>query len=485
MVILRPNFERGKNTMKRKLTKIVATISDRRCDVDFIKRLYDEGVNVVRLNTAHQSHADTLKVIENVRKVSDKIALLLDTKGPEIRTTESQLEIPVKGGDIIKIKGEPSQATTPDMICVTYPDFVADVPVGSCILIDDGSVEMTVVDKNDQFLACEVKNEGVIEGKKSVNIPSVHIKLPALSQKDKEYIKFAVENGIDFIAHSFVRSKNDVLAVQQILDEYHSEIKIIAKIENQDGVDNIDEILDVAYGVMVARGDLAIEVPREKIPGIQKMLIDKCATRRKPVIVATQMLHSMIKNPSPTRAEVTDIATAIYEGTDAIMLSGETAYGKYPVEAVQTMSRIALEVESQNDAYRDRDITVLTNKVAAMLIKYSVKSATQLNAKAIVADTTSGRTVRNLTGFRGNVPIFALCYRESTMRELALSFGVFCQMVQRRDNTDDFLKENLSNMIQGGLLASDDLIVILAGSFGRCRAANFIRIIEAGELNNQ
>lgn len=485
MVILRPNFERGKNTMKRKLTKIVATISDRRCDVDFIKRLYDEGVNVVRLNTAHQSHADTLKVIENVRKVSDKIALLLDTKGPEIRTTESQIEIPVKGGDIIKIKGEPSQATTPDMICVTYPDFVADVPVGSCILIDDGSVEMTVVDKNDQFLACEVKNEGVIEGKKSVNIPSVHIKLPALSQKDKEYIKFAVENGIDFIAHSFVRSKNDVLAVQQILDEYHSEIKIIAKIENQDGVDNIDEILDVAYGVMVARGDLAIEVPREKIPGIQKMLIDKCATRRKPVIVATQMLHSMIKNPSPTRAEVTDIATAIYEGTDAIMLSGETAYGKYPVEAVQTMTRIALEVESQNDAYRDRDITVLTNKVAAMLIKYSVKSATQLNAKAIVADTTSGRTVRNLTGFRGNVPIFALCYRESTMRELALSFGVFCQMVQRRDNTDDFLKENLSNMINSGLLNREDLIVILAGSFGRSRAANFIRIIEAGELDNQ
>lgn len=485
MVILRPNFERGKNTMKRKLTKIVATISDRRCDVDFIKRLYDEGVNVVRLNTAHQSHADTLKVIENVRKVSDKIALLLDTKGPEIRTTESQIEIPVKGGDIIKIKGEPSQATTPDMICVTYPDFVADVPVGSCILIDDGSVEMTVVDKNDQFLACEVKNEGVIEGKKSVNIPSVHIKLPALSQKDKEYIKFAVENGIDFIAHSFVRSKNDVLAVQQILDEYHSEIKIIAKIENQDGVDNIDEILDVAYGVMVARGDLAIEVPREKIPGIQKMLIDKCAKRRKPVIVATQMLHSMIKNPSPTRAEVTDIATAIYEGTDAIMLSGETAYGKYPVEAVQTMTRIALEVESQNDAYRDRDITVLTNKVAAMLIKYSVKSATQLNAKAIVADTTSGRTVRNLTGFRGNVPIFALCYRESTMRELALSFGVFCQMVQRRDNTDDFLKENLSNMINSGLLNREDLIVILAGSFGRSRAANFIRIIEAGELDNQ
>lgn len=485
MVILRPNFERGKYTMKRKLTKIVATISDRRCDVDFIKKLYEEGMNVVRLNTAHQSHADTLRVIENVRKVSDKIALLLDTKGPEIRTTEADCEIPVKGGDIVKIKGKPGQATTPDMICVTYPDFVNDVPVGSRILVDDGSVEMVVIDKNDECLTCEVKNEGSIEGKKSVNIPSVHIKLPALSQKDIEYIKFAVENGIDFIAHSFVRSKNDVLAVQQILDQYNSGIKIIAKIENQDGVDNIDEILDVAYGVMVARGDLAIEVPREKIPGIQKMLIDKCAKRRKPVIVATQMLHSMIKNPSPTRAEVTDIATAIYEGTDAIMLSGETAYGKYPVEAVQTMTRIALEVESQNDAYRDRDITVLTNKVAAMLIKYSVKSATQLNAKAIVADTTSGRTVRNLTGFRGNVPIFALCYRESTMRELALSFGVFCQMVQRRDNTDDFLKENLSNMINSGLLNREDLIVILAGSFGRSRAANFIRIIEAGELDNQ
>jgi len=466
----------------QKLTKIVATVSDRKCDVEFIQNLYDSGVNVVRLNTAHQTYDDTLRVIENVRKVSKKIALLLDTKGPEIRTTKVVDEIPVRGGDLIKIKGAPDVKSTKEMICVNYEGFVKDVPLKSRILIDDGELELCVVDKTDDHLICKVKNTGLIEGRKSVNIPSVHIKLPSLSEKDRGYVKFAIDNDLDFIAHSFVRNKEDVLAIQSILDEHNSKIKIIAKIENQDGIDNIDEILDHAYGVMIARGDLAIEVPREKIPFVQKQLIKKCAIRRKPVIVATQMLHSMIKNPRPTRAEVSDIATAIFDGTDAIMLSGETAYGNYPIEAVETMTRIAIEVEKENDKFLDPGYTILTNDVSSYLSKAAVKASIRMNANAIIADTTTGRTVRNLTGYRGFVPVYAMTYIERTMRELALSYGVHSHYIDPEKSTDAFLRSSTAILVEHNHIKKEDRIVFLAGSFGKSRGANFIQVLEAHEI---
>ncbi|HOK51966.1 MAG TPA: pyruvate kinase, partial [Bacteroidales bacterium] len=313
-----------------KKTKIIATISDRRCEPEFIRELYEEGMNVVRINTAHQSFEDAKRVIDNVRKVSDKIAILVDTKGPEIRTNGVVEVYEVRTGDRIVVRGSVDEPSHPGYIYVNYPEFVADVPVDSHILIDDGSLELIVREKDEHSLYCEVQNDGKIESRKSVNVPSVSFRLPSLSEKDKEFVKFCIQEDVDFIAHSFVRNKEDVLAIQQILDEHKSAIKIIAKIENQQGVDNIDEILDYVYGVMVARGDLAIEIPYEKIPGIQRMIISKCIARRKPVIVATQMLHSMIEHPRPTRAEVSDIANAIFSHTDAIMLSGETAYGKYP-----------------------------------------------------------------------------------------------------------------------------------------------------------
>lgn len=465
-----------------KLTKIVATVSDRRCDVEFIQQLYDSGMNVVRLNTAHQTHDDTLKVVKNVRAVSEKIALLLDTKGPEIRTTKADEEIIVKAGDIVKIKGDPNQNTTSQMVCVSYPGFVNDVPVSSRILIDDGEIELCVTDKTPEYLICQVKNEGVIEGKKSVNIPSVHIKLPSLSDKDREYVLFAIENKLDFIAHSFVRNKEDVLAIQDILDQHNSDIKIIAKIENQDGIDNIDEILQYAYGVMIARGDLAIEVPRERIPFIQKQIIKKCAARRRPVIVATQMLHSMIKNPRPTRAEVTDIATAIFDGTDAIMLSGETAYGKYPVEAVKTMRRIAIEVEKDKQQFVNNEITVLTTDVSAYLSRLAVKSAIRLNAAAIIVDTTTGRTVRNVTGFRGAVRVFAIAYKKRTMRELALSYGIEAKFMEPLKDTDRFIENSTQMLVNDGSIKEDDRVIVLAGSFGESRGANFIQVIEVSDV---
>ncbi|MBI9068184.1 MAG: pyruvate kinase [Salinivirgaceae bacterium] len=468
----------------QKLTKIVATISDRKCDVEFLQSLHQAGMNVVRLNTAHQSHEDSLRVVENVRKVSDKIALLLDTKGPEIRTTKAEEEISVTNGDIIKIKGAPNQTSTREMVCVSYEGFVNDVPVESRILIDDGEIELCVTDKKEDYLICEVKNTGLIEGRKSVNIPSVHIKLPSLSEKDRGYVKFAIDHDLDFIAHSFVRNKEDLLAIQEILDEHNSQIKIIAKIENQDGIDNIDEILDHSYGIMIARGDLAIEVPREKIPFYQKQLIKKCIDKRKQVIVATQMLHSMIKNPRPTRAEVSDIATAIFDGTDAIMLSGETAYGKYPLESVQVMTKIALEVEKDKEEYVNADYSVLTNEVSAYLSKAAVKTAIRMEATAIVADTTTGRTVRNVTGFRGKVVVFALAYSKRTMRELALSYGIYASYIEPLKDTDTFLYTSTTKLLNEGFLKENDRVVFLAGSFGKSRGANFIQILDVQDILN-
>ena len=328
-----------------KHTKIVATVSDQRCDVAFVEALYKAGMNVVRLNTAHMMEEGLTRVVNNVRTVSDRIGILMDTKGPEVRTTTTvnKEPIPFKTGEIVKVIGNPDQETSHDCICVSYKNFVNDLAIGSDILIDDGDLEMKVTGKSGDCLLCEIQNDATLGSRKSVNVPGVRINLPSLTEKDRNNILWAIDHDLDFIAHSFVRNKQDVLDIQRILDERNSPIKIIAKIENQEGVDNIEEILEVAYGVMIARGDLGIEVPAEKIPGIQRMLIRKCVEVKKPVIVATQMLHSMINNPRPTRAEVTDIANAIYYRTDALMLSGETAYGKYPIEAVQTMTKVLVK----------------------------------------------------------------------------------------------------------------------------------------------
>ncbi|MBR9998250.1 MAG: pyruvate kinase [Cyclobacteriaceae bacterium] len=447
----------------RKKTKIVATISDKKCDVDLIHKLRDNGLNVVRLNTAHMDFNSAMKVIKDVRAVSDSIAILIDTKGPEIRTTSSDGPIHVTFGDRIKLKGDPDSNTTASCLNVNYKNFVQDVPAGSRILIDDGSVELVVLQKENDHLICEVKNQGVIEGRKSVNIPSVHVTLPSLSEKDRDFIVFAIEHDLDFIAHSFVRSKKDVLAIQEILDEKKSQIKIIAKIENQQGVDNIDEILDYAYGIMVARGDLAVEIPQEKIPGIQKQLIEKCMRRRKPVIIATQMLHSMIRNPRPTRAEISDVANAIYDGTDAIMLSGETAYGDYPVESVRTMSEIAIETEKIKPSIIELPQVVLNSDVTALLTIAAVKASVELNAKAIICDTMDGRSIRAMAAYRGRNIIFAQCYKKRVMRELALSYGVYPNYQDLTDRNLDFVLPAINILLKNWDVRQDDRIVVVAG----------------------
>jgi pyruvate kinase len=380
--------------MMLKQTKIVASISDERCEVEFIRDLFDAGMNVVRMNTAHASREGFEKLINNVREVSNRIAILMDTKGPEVRTTPLQggEPIPFKIGDRVKVVGNPALETTREQIAVSYPGFVNDLSVGGDILIDDGDLELKVIEKTDDYLLCEAQNEATLGNRKSVNVPGVRINLPSLTEKDRNNILYAIEKDIDYIAHSFVRNKQDVLDIRQILDQYGSDIRIIAKIENQEGVDNIDEILEVADGVMVARGDLGIEVPQERIPGIQRLLIKKCILAKKPVIVATQMLHTMIKNPRPTRAEVTDIANAIYYRTDALMLSGETAYGKYPVEAVKTMAKIAAQAEKDKLAENDIRIPLIdgSNDVTAFLAKQAVKATSKLNIRAIITDSFSG-----------------------------------------------------------------------------------------------
>ena len=336
-----------------KQTKIVASISDRRCDQDFIRKLFFAGMNVVRMNTAHATEEGIRTIVKNVRAVSPHIGIMIDTKGPEVRTTGVEEPIHYNIGDVVRIFGRPEMETSHDIVNLSYRDIAADVKVGDDILFDDGELDMKVVDIQGPMLVAEVQNEGVLGSHKSVNVPGEHIDLPALTEKDRKNIELAIELDIDFIAHSFVRNAADVKAVQDILDAHNSDIKIISKIENQEGVDNIDEIINACYGIMIARGDLGIEVPIEKIPGIQRRIIAKCVKAQKPVIVATQMLHTMIKNPRPTRAEVTDIANAIFYRTDALMLSGETASGKYPLEAVQTMARIAEQAEKDKSPLND------------------------------------------------------------------------------------------------------------------------------------
>lgn len=461
---------------KMKKTKIVATISHMNCSEDFIRALWSAGMNVVRLNSAHQSFEGALEIVRCVRAVSDRIAILMDTKGPQIRTLPMEKPFAVVKDQLVKICGEGKCKNPSECISVNHPGFVGNVPVGSRILIDDGAVELSVIEVDGDALQCRVMNTGEIKGRKSVNVPNVPVDLPSVSERDKQYINFAVENNLDFIAHSFVRDRADVEAVQSILDNLGSAMKIIAKIENQSGVDSIDEILDVAYGVMVARGDLAIEIPFEKVPGVQKMLINKCVERRKPVVVATQMLHSMIDNPRPTRAEVNDVAGAIYDQADAVMLSGETAIGAYPVESVKLMAAIAKEVEESEDKLNDIPIVVINNAVSAYLIKAAVEGAVDLDAKSIIADTTSGRTIRSLAAYRGNRTINAQCYLKSTMRHLALSYGVHARYMEAGHLNHDFVGNALHQLRSEGIFSDQDRVVIVAGNFGRSRGVSFVEI---------
>jgi pyruvate kinase len=466
-----------------KSTKIVATISDIRCEVDFLGQLYAEGMNVVRMNSAHIQREGFERIVNNTRAVSKDLAILMDTKGPEIRTTKIENDsIDLVTGDIVKVVGNPDLFTTKECIAVNYPFFVRDLHIGDSILFDDGEIDLKVDSKTEEYLLCSVQNNGNLGSRKSVNVPGVRINLPSLTEKDRTNILLAIEMDLDFIAHSFVRNKQDVLEIQKILDAHNSEIKIIAKIENQEGVDNIDEILEAAYGVMVARGDLGIEVAQEKIPGIQRRLIRKCVQAKKPVIVATQMLHTMIKNPRPTRAEVTDIANAIYYRTDAVMLSGETAYGKYPIEAVRTMASIAKEAEKTKMSENDIPIPIDTNDLTSFLSNAAVETCTKLGTKAIITDTYTGRTTRYLAAYRGFAPILSICYHERMVRQLALSYGVFPMYQAEGGNTQQYFLTALQDLIKKGFITEEDSVCYLSGSYGMGLGTTFLEVNKVSNI---
>lgn len=460
----------------QKFTKIVATVSDKRCDVEFIRSLAEAGVNVVRMNSAHLDYDGFKKIVDNTRAASESIAIMMDTKGPEIRTTVTTDGNPVhftRGQDITVI-GDPDGITTPCRICLNYRDISRVLQTGDRLLIDDGELGFRVTDVDGNVVHAVAENEGDLGSRKSVNLPGVTIDLPAVTERDRTNIGYAAELGVDFIAHSFVRSADDVRTVRKILDSLGSNIKIISKIENQDGIDNFDSILAESYGIMVARGDLGIEVAAERIPGIQAMMIRKCITAHKPVIVATQMLHTMIEHPRPTRAEISDVANAVYQRADAMMLSGETAYGKYPVEAVRTMTRVAREVES---SLRDTmDVPPLVDRdITSFLAHEAVMSEGKVNTRAIFTDAYRGVSARFIASFRGNSPTFAICHNRDVMRRLALSYGVSAYYIPESEKfTPGHSVEAVRRIVADGHLGLHERIAYLTGTSSGARALEIL-----------
>ncbi|MBT8045533.1 MAG: pyruvate kinase [Pontiella sp.] len=459
-----------------KQTKIICTLSANRGDQSFIQELFDAGMNVARLNTAHISLEEADTLLNNIRSVSDRIGVLIDTKGPEVRTCEIENDIEVITGETVRISGKHVPAGG---FKVNYEDFTDDVPDGSAILIDDGEIYLTVTSREEDELVCRAENDGAIKNRKSINVPNIELDLPALTERDAEFIDWATRTDIEFIAHSFVRNRDDVMAVQSILDMRKSPIKIIAKIENREGVENLETILDVAHGVMVARGDLGIEIPAEEVPGIQKHMIKTCIQRVKPVITATQMLHSMIDSPRATRAEVSDVANAIYDGTDAVMLSGETAYGKYPVEAVTTMSDIARNAEAQKGAisyklpvYQQSEDLMPRNHLA----KSAVAMAAMLPAKAIITSTKSGDTAEICASYRGKTPIYAFSGSMRTVRELSLCYGIHAEQLSIPPTTGELVKTSLRRLLEDGRFGMDDLIVFIGGGHIYSAHTNFLQV---------
>ena len=449
-----------------KKTKIVCTLGPVSENEETLRELIKNGLNVCRLNFSHGSHEEHKGRMDLVKKLREELnmptAILLDTKGPEIGTGKFDApEVLLEEGQTFTITMKDVMGNK-EMCTVSYKGLANDVKTGDTILIDDGLVGLTVKEVNGDDIVCEVQNSGIVKNHKGVNVPGVKVNLPAITEKDRSDIEFGIEQGIDFIAASFVRKVSDVLAIREILEENNAtHIKIISKIENQEGVDNLDEIIEVSDGIMVARGDLGVEIPTEEIPVVQKLMIKKCNEAGKPVITATQMLDSMIRNPRPTRAEVTDVANAIYDGTDAIMLSGETAAGKYPVEAVKTMATIAKRAE---ETMRNRRTKINKSKNVTDAISYATcTTAMDLDAKAILSSTASGHTARMVSKFRPDCPIIATTSDESVRRQLSLTWGVLPVMRNKSANTDQVIVNSIEAAKTAEYVNENDIVVITAG----------------------
>ncbi len=462
-----------------KRTKIVATMSNSNCVPDVIRRFAEAGMDVVRLNTAHMTLADAETAVANIRAVSPSIAVMIDTKGPEVRVCELAEPLTLEAGDTVRVFSSP---VTGDgkAFQVNYSRFVQEIRVGQRLMLDDGDIELRVEQCSPSFLVAKAVNPGTIQNHKSVNAPGAKLPLPSLSKRDREFIDFAIRAEVDFIAHSFVRSHDDVMAVQSILDTAESPIKIIAKIENREGVEHLSEILNVAYGVMVARGDLGVEVPLEEVPKLQKHMIYECMRRRKVAITATQMLQSMIENPRPTRAEVSDVANAVLDGSDAVMLSGETSIGKYPVGAIETMSRIISETEGMAHQLftRAHEYAAPVNPVRAYLLRAAVEACESLPAKALVCNSDSGASGRICASFRSEVPVFVLSNKWNVVRQLALCYGVRAGFLEDSPDAHLQLERTMRRMLDDHWLAPHDLIVYVGRFPNEDASTNLMSIIE-------
>ncbi|MGL5506388.1 MAG: pyruvate kinase, partial [Paraclostridium sp.] len=464
-------------------TKIVCTLGPASETEEVLTQLVENGLNVCRFNFSHGSHEEHKGRLDMAKKVREKlnkpVALLLDTKGPEIRTGNfADPEVLLEEGSKFTITMN-DVVGTKEMCTVSYKDLNKDVVPGDTILIDDGLVGLKVQEINGEEIVCIVENSGIVKNHKGVNVPGVKINLPAITPKDESDIVFGISQDIDYIAASFVRKASDVLAIREILEKHNAtDIQIISKIENQEGVDNIDEILQVSDGIMVARGDLGVEIPTEEMPIVQKMMINKCNELAKPVITATQMLDSMIRNPRPTRAEVTDVANAIYDGTDAIMLSGETAAGKYPVEAVKTMATIAKRTEETLDYGNLLVENAKVNSTVTDAISHATcTTAVDLDASAIITSTSSGHTARMVSKFRPKCPIIVTTNCEKVMRRLALTWGVYPVKAETASNTDEVVENSIEAAKDANYINNGELIVITAGvPVGVSGTTNLIKV---------
>jgi len=467
-------------------TKIICTIGPASDNEEVLRGLMKAGMNVARFNFSHGSHEEQKGKFARVLKVSGElglsIATLLDTKGPEIRLQDF-----ANGKEELK-EGQTFVLTTEDIpgtaqkASITYKNLYKDVSVGSPVLIDDGKIEMEVLEIQGTEIVCKVKNGGFVSDKKGINVPGVELSMPYISEKDREDILFGIQMGFDFLAASFVRTKEDILAIREILDENKSPMKIIAKIESLQGIQNLEDILAVSDGIMVARGDLGVELPTEEVPIMQKKMIKMAISAGKPVITATQMLESMIQNPRPTRAEANDVANAIYDGTTAIMLSGESAAGKYPVEAVETMARIAERTEQVID-YNGRmlrDTPRNLEDVTTAISYATCTTAMHLNAEAIITVTMSGFTAGMVSRYKPSCPIVACSVNPRVCRQMALMWGVTPILMEKEETTKDLFDEAIYLAKKLDLVHNGDTVVLTAGMpLGVSGRTNMIQVMEA------
>ena len=453
-------------------TKIVCTIGPATREVETLKKLILAGMNVARINFSHGNYEDQKVYIENVKKAREElnvpVALLLDTQGPEIRTgVLEQMPVNLKANDIFTLVNEDIIGNN-EKVSVTYKELYKDIEIGTQILIDDGKIELEVIEIKDKDVVCKVTNGGMLGNRKSINLPGTHVNLPSLKEKDIQDLKDGCMADFDFVAASFVRSAEDVKSIRKVLDENGGKnIQIISKIENQEGIDNLDEIIELSDGIMVARGDLGVEIPYYEVPIMQKKFIQKCNNAGKMVITATQMLDSMTENPNPTRAEVSDVANAIFDVTGAIMLSGESAMGKYPVKCVETMNEIATAVE-QNIKYwkrftrREYDLSDLDYEFN---LSHSVTStAMEMKAKAIFAYTETGNTPRMVASFLPSCPIYALTSNEKTYRQLSLSWDTTPILIKEKTKPNDVISAGIEEAKMKGYVQEGDIVVIAGGA---------------------